>query len=127
MIARLRRLERVRARQLDRARADHVRATVACERADEDRRAAIAGFDAQVGQPLVVADLEDAYAHIDQCGAQLVRAHAVQERTRERTAAAGNAWNRADQALAHARAERIAKRLRDEQREHDELAARRSK
>ncbi|HWB79110.1 MAG TPA: hypothetical protein VG755_29320 [Nannocystaceae bacterium] len=127
MIPRLRRLERVRARQLDHARADHVRATVACERAEDDRRAAIAGFDAQVGKPLAVTDLEDAYARIDQCGAQVVRAQAVQERTRVRTAAAGNAWNRADQALAHARAERMAKRLREEQREHDELSARRSK
>lgn len=127
MIARLRRLERVRARQLDHARADHVRATVACERADEERRAAIAGFDAQVGRPLAVTELEDAYAHIDECADALARAQAVQARTRECTAAAGNAWNRADQALAHARAERAAKRMRDEQRDHDELAARRSK
>jgi hypothetical protein len=127
VIARLRRLERVRARQLDRARADHVHASVACERAAEEKQAAIAGLDAHIGRPVAVVDLEHAYVRIDESDKQLARAHTIQQRTRERTAAAGNAWNRADQALAHARAERDATKRRDEQREHDELAARRSK
>lgn len=127
MIARLRRLERVRARQLDHARADHVRASAEHERSAQDRRAAIAGLDAQIGRTVTLDDLENAYASIAQSEQQLARAHTVQERMRERTATAGKAWNRAEQALVRARAERDASKRRDEQREHDELASRRSK
>ena len=124
MIAKLRRLERVRARQLDRARADHVRQGLACERAAADQRAAIAGFDGLVGRAIDLLELETAGARIDAAREAVQRNAAAHEQTRQRAAATGKAWSRADQALVHARAEREAEKRRDEQREHDELAGR---
>ncbi len=127
MIAKLRRLERLRARQLDRARAEHVRQGVACERAADEQRAAITGFDGLVGRAIDLLELESAGARIDAAHDAVQRNAAAHEATRQSAAATGQAWSRAEQALAHARAEREAEKRKDEQREHDELAGRRSR
>lgn len=127
MIAKLRLLERVRARALDRRRADQARATIACAEADAAHAAAVTAFETTLARPVVVIDIEQANAGIESAGLQIERAERVREQMRQRTAAAGLAWHRADQSLARARAERVADKQRDEQREHDELATRRTK
>lgn len=127
MIAKLKRLERVRARVLDRTRADQARATIACDEAEAARIAALAAFETTLAQPVTIVDIEQAGASIEAAAVVVKRTELAREQARRRSAAAGLAWHRADQSLIRARTERTAEKLREEQREHDELATRRTK
>lgn len=125
MIARLRRLERVRALQFDRARAEHLRAQGLAAAAHAQARAQVevieqvlrTGFDAPALERELVAH--------EALHAIAVRHDAAAEAAAAINASAGRMWQRAEHLLLDARRARDALRRRLEQREHDELAARR--
>lgn len=125
MIARWARLERIRGRQLDRARAEVVRANALVVQRQTDIVTAEGEYIAITSTPCEVGAIEHAVATIDGTHVALATAGETAEAAREHAAVAARAWQRADVALARAKAEREQRRGREEARAQDEHASRR--
>lgn len=127
MIARSKRLERLRQRQRDQAHATSVRAAVTATAAEACVDQAEHDWLVTATSTPTIADLERAQQTIDLASdhAQTCQKAAAAERVREQAAAW--AWQRADVALAKARSLQQAVVRTNEAREHDELAARRKR
>lgn len=125
MIRRRRRLERVRTRQHDEARAASVRAEVAAAAAVVATRDAEQRWLATALGGPTIAELEqsmdDLGAAIDQQSAAEAGVAAAQTRAQ----GTARAWQRADVALTRALERRQLLLRKQEAREHDEAAARR--
>lgn len=127
MIARPKRLERLRHRQRDTAHAVAVRAEArqaaaeaAIVRAHDDWLATANAMPTVGALEHATAAIDGATAHARTCEQDVLT-----ERTR--ALAAARAWQRADTALTRARALHHAVVAANETREHDELAARRKR
>lgn len=127
MIARCRRLERLRTRQHDQARGVALRAQATAA------GAALAVTDAEqrylaaaTGEP-TVAQLEQAMRCVDASVGQSVSAERAAAAANVRALASARAWQRADAALAQARDRQDCARHKAETREQDEHAARRTR
>lgn len=127
MIARRRRLERVRSRQRDEARAAAIRAHGAAELALRHQDEAEQTYVATAIAGATASELEQAMADVEGSVEAVSGAEARCTAAQGRVEAASRAWQRADVALAQARAVREAQARRNEAREHDEHAARRKR
>lgn len=123
--AKLRRLERVRQRAFDRARADAAVARVAAEQAHQAAQHSHDAIVQGLGVGFEPAPLECELVELDALQRRAHRRDDELERAQGVTAERGRAWQRAQRALEHALELRASTRRRIEQREHDELAARR--
>ena len=123
--SKLRRLERVRERAFDRARADAAVARVAAERARLDADGANDALVHGLAAGFEPAPLECDLANLDALHVRAAARDEQLERAQLVTAERGRAWQRAQKALERALEQRATLRRRIEQREHDELAARR--
>jgi hypothetical protein len=127
VIARRRRLERVRSRQRDEARAGAIRAEGAARLAVRDQDEAEQAYFTTAIAGATASELEQAMAAV---AGSIQAVNAAQERctaAQGRIEAASRAWQRADVALAQAKALREVQARRHEAREHDEHAARRKR
>lgn len=127
MIARRRRLERVRSRQRDEARAAAIRAQGAVGLAALAQGEAEQAYVAVALAGATAPELEQAMAVVEGSVDAVSSADAGLLAARGRVEVASRAWQRADVALAQARALREAQARRNEAREHDEHAARRKR
>lgn len=125
MIKRWARLERIRGRQLDRARAEVARADAAVARGCADVVAAEHHYVEITSTPCEVGSIEHAMTTIEGTHAALTVAAEAVEVARQGATTAARAWQRADVALARAKAERERVRQREEARALDEHASRR--
>lgn len=127
MIARPKRLERLRQRQRDTARAVAVRAVAGATEAEAAIVRAQDHWLATATAGPTIAELEHATLAIDGAHAHARRCDEVVLLERARALTAARAWQRADTALTKARALHRSLIAAIEAREHDELAARRKR
>lgn len=124
MIKRWARLERIRGRQLDRARAEVARADAVVVQREQDLATAEGDYVALTASPCEVAAIERAMETIDGNHAAIASATELAGAARDRATVAARAWQRADVALARAKDERNRLRQREDSRAQDEHAAR---
>lgn len=127
MIARPKRLERLRQRQRDTAHAVAVRAAAGAAAADAAVADARDAWLTTATAMPTVGELEHATAAIDAASNHARACDKVVVAERARALTAARAWQRADVALAKARVVHHAVVTAIEAREHDELAARKKR
>jgi hypothetical protein len=124
VIKRWARLERIRGRQLERARAEVARAAATVVQREHDLATAEGDYLALTDSPCEAVAIEQAIATIDGSRDAIAGAVELARDARARATVAARAWQRADVALTRAKDEVDRLRQRDDARAQDEHAAR---